>query len=213
MEKPSIYYIYDALCGWCYGFSPVIQEFWRNHRDDYQFNVLSGGMLLGEREGPIGESAAYIKEAYKRVEDMTGVKFGHPFLDLLEEGSAMFSSLPPAVALCVFKSFKPLESIAFAARLQKAIYSEGLPVAEMDTYLRCIADFDIDPQAFEKMMTEPKFVELTREEFKVVAHWGIQGFPSVVYRQGKHAYLVTRGYTSLSNLEKALENIKAETDM
>jgi len=210
MEKPTIYYIYDALCGWCYGFSPVIQKFQEKYRDQYKFNVLSGGMVLGDREGPIGEVASYIKDAYKRVEETSGIKFGKAFLEVLEEGSAKISSLPPSVAMAVFKSFKPDEAIAFAAKLQKAIYYEGLPVAEMSTYINCIKEFDIDVEAFEKMMTDQKFLELAKEEFKVVAHWGIQGFPSVVYMKDQHAYLIARGFAPIEKLEETIKNVEAE---
>ena len=26
MEKPKIIYVYDALCGWCFGFSPSMEK-------------------------------------------------------------------------------------------------------------------------------------------------------------------------------------------
>ena len=74
--KFSIIYVYDALCGWCYGFSPVIKQVFEKYQAQFDFEVISGGMILGERQGPIGEVAAYIKGAYKTVEDTTGVKFG-----------------------------------------------------------------------------------------------------------------------------------------
>jgi putative protein-disulfide isomerase len=43
--KPKIIYCYDAYCGWCYGFSPVIKELWLKHREQFDFETISGGMI------------------------------------------------------------------------------------------------------------------------------------------------------------------------
>jgi len=101
----KLIYIYDALCGWCYGFAPAMRDFYQNHKNDFEtIDVISGGMITRERIGAIGEVAPYIKTAYKDVENRTGVKFGEKFLkDILEEGSTIFTSIPPSIALSVFK--------------------------------------------------------------------------------------------------------------
>jgi len=121
-KKMKVIYVYDALCGWCYGFSPVISKLHERHQEELEFEVLSGGMVTGERIGPIGEVAGYISQAYKDVERAAGVTFGEGFLKgILAEGSAIFTSIPPAVALTVFKQHQPKKAVPFAARLQKAI--------------------------------------------------------------------------------------------
>ncbi len=78
--KPKIIYCYDAYCGWCYGFSPVIKEIWENHKDKFDFETISGGMIPVESTQHIGGIASYIKDAYKTVENMTGVTFGPDYL-------------------------------------------------------------------------------------------------------------------------------------
>lgn len=47
MKKLTLLYIQDALCGWCYGMSPVMQQLYKEHQQDYNFVVLSGGMVRG----------------------------------------------------------------------------------------------------------------------------------------------------------------------
>ncbi len=43
----KLIYVYDALCGWCYGFSPVITDFSARHASEFAVEVVSGGMVLG----------------------------------------------------------------------------------------------------------------------------------------------------------------------
>lgn len=210
-SKPSIYYVYDALCGWCYGFSKVFNEFYEKNKDVYDFQVFSGGMVIGEREGTISEVAGYIKTAYKEVENLTGVKFGDDFIEkTLEEGTSYYSSAPAAMAMALFRSQKPKEVVQFASRLQHAIYSEGLPPAELSTFGKCAEDFNLDPVLFEQKMEDPTIQKLIEEEFRVVNDWGIKGFPCVIYKDGNSAYMIAKGYTPLDLLEETLKNVKSE---
>lgn len=209
MAKPNIYYVYDALCGWCYGFGPVIKEFHEKHGEEFNFQVLSGGLVTGNRAGPIGVVAGYIKEAYKQVEERTGVKFGDAFLeDVLEPGEALFTSIPPARAMALFRNQLPGKQVEFAARLQKAIYHDGLAPADWNTYGTCAADFGLKADEFAEKMQHPKVEEVVLEEFKVVANWGIQGFPAVLLQQGDQAFLLARGYTDLENIENSLAQVR-----
>lgn len=209
MKRPVIYYIYDALCGWCYGFSPVIKAFHDAYKDEFEFRIISGGMITGRREGPIGEVAGYIKDAYQQVEETTGVKFGEDFLNkILEPGEAYFSSLPSALAMATFRLYQPDNTVAFAARMQEAIYSEGLPPAEAKTYGHCAEDFGMNADDFMRLMVDKKKLELVQEEFKLVQKWGVQGFPAVVYQKDEQGYLLNRGYVPFKQLEESLKNIR-----
>jgi putative protein-disulfide isomerase len=73
--KPKIIYCYDAYCGWCYGFSPVIKELWLKYREQFDFETISGGMIPVEATKHIGTIASYIQGAYQTVEQTTGVTF------------------------------------------------------------------------------------------------------------------------------------------
>ncbi len=210
-QKPIVYYVYDALCGWCYGFSKNILEFHNKHKNEFDFQVFSGGMVTGEREGSINEVAGYIKGAYKNVEETTGVLFGENFINkTLEEGTDFYSSVPASLAMALFRTQKPELSVQFAARIQKAIYHEGLPPAELATFGHCVKDFELDPEMFQQKMEDPRIQNLVQEEFKTVSSWGVKGFPSMIYKEGNHAYMIARGYTPMGMLEETLENVQKE---
>ncbi len=211
MKDYTIIYIYDALCGWCYGFSPVMQQIHEKYKDEMNFTVLSGGMIMGERVGPIGEVAGYIKQAYKTVEDHTGVEFGEGFLNnILDKGEAIFNSYPPSVALTVFKTYQPDNAVAFAGTLQKAIYYDGIEPEDLQAYGGYAAQFGIDAEEFVNKMQEEKFKNATFAEFQQVAEWGIQGFPSVIMATPENLYLIARGYMPFERLDGTIQQVLAE---
>jgi putative protein-disulfide isomerase len=191
----TITYVYDALCGWCYGFSPVIEQLHAAMHEQAHFEVISGGMITGPRIGPIGEVAGYIQQAYKDVEQATGVKFGEKFLtETLAQGTAIFTSIPPAIALSVFKTHLPEQAVAFAGTLQKAIYYDGLQPLNLAGYAPYAAAYGVDGDQFVAAMSDPAFERAAKKEFAYTAGVGVNGFPTVLVQNAQRSYVVARGY-------------------
>ncbi|HSN61830.1 MAG TPA: hypothetical protein VLR49_12900, partial [Ferruginibacter sp.] len=108
MNKPALIYCYDAYCGWCYGFSPVIKQIAGEYKDLLEIDVLSGGMVLPEKPTHISATAGYIAAAYKNVEELTGIKFGSDYLWHInhpDDSDWYPHSEKPAIAMCIFKEF------------------------------------------------------------------------------------------------------------
>ena len=211
MSKPVLYYVFDVLCGWCYGFSPVIKKLLEEYKNEFEFKVFSGGMVLGEREGPIGEVAPYIKDGFSKVEELSGVKFGPKFLEALDEGTNYFTSMPGALAIALFRAAKPELIIDYAAEVQKAIYYDGAAPADLDTYSKVAHKFGLEPKSFELNMQDQKVVTAVNEEFKLMQAWGINGYPSLVYMHNEQAHLLARGFRKFEDLVASLNQIKAES--
>ena len=106
--NPTIIYCYDAYCGWCYGFSPVINKIAGEYKDKLEIEVLSGGMMVGEEAMPIEKIGPYIQTAYRRVEELSGIKFGDDFLWHInnpDKSDWVMNSEKPAIALCILKEY------------------------------------------------------------------------------------------------------------
>ncbi|MFN3404654.1 MAG: DsbA family protein [Cytophagaceae bacterium] len=205
-SKPKILYVYDPLCGWCYGFSPVILKAQEKYKDQFDFEVISGGMVVGERIGPIGKVAPYIKWAYKDVEKAAGVKFGENFLTgILEPGTAVFSSITPSVALSVFKAYQPDKSVLFASEIQKAIYFDGIEPENKQSYGKYAEKFGIPPAEFVAALSDRTFLKTASEEFKLSSKLGVKGFPTVfILKDGKY-YQLTNGFVGFEQFDKAIQ--------
>jgi putative protein-disulfide isomerase len=187
----------------------VIQKFEEKYRNEVDFWVLSGGMVTGSRIGAIGKVAPYISYAYKDVEKATGVQFGDGFLNgVLAKGTNIFSSVPPAVALCVFKSYQEENSILFAARLQKAIYYDGVNLEDYEVYGRIASEFATNADEFVARMKESSFIKASEAEFALVASWGVRGFPTVFLLENNTLYPLTSGYIPFEQLEERFMTAK-----
>lgn len=211
MNKLKIIYVYDALCGWCYGFSPVIKSIFEHQQQKFDFEVLSGGMMLGDRSGPVGVVAAFIQSAYKTVEQATDIIFGEPFLAQLERGEMIFDSENPAIGLSVFKSYQPQKAIPFAHDLQNSLYFEGRDLNDDDVYRYHAANFGIDPDEFVYKMQLEESKQAAYYDFALARQLGVTGYPAVLLQnKDDHFYMIARGFTALETLEMRIENVLQE---
>ena len=207
MTKDTIYYVYDPLCSWCYGFSPVIKKIKSAYKDQFDFQVISGGMQSGERNQPVSAIRDYLKGAYKNVTERTGVEFGEKFMDVLEDGIRMLDSIPPSIALSIVKDLKPEEALSFAATIQEAIYFDGIDWNTVEAYIPYLKAYDIDTDEFKRNFEDPIYKEKTLEDFKLAANFGVTGFPSVILKKDEKYYLLAQGYVPFEQLDAAVEQV------
>jgi putative protein-disulfide isomerase len=210
MEKPQLMYVYDPLCGWCYGFSPVVEQLKNKYAGKVTWQIYSGGLAIGERAVPVKEKFRYIKGALQTVEQTTGVTFGEGFRQLLEEGQYIYNSEPPCIALTVVKSLQGKDPLAFAHDLHHVFFYEGKSLNDLETYLPLVGKQGIDKDTFRAHFQSDTAKRQTYEEFKFVQDIGISGYPALVFVKGEQGYLLARGYQKYDLLDKAIDQLLKE---
>ncbi|TGE22180.1 DsbA family protein [Hymenobacter aquaticus] len=214
-DLPELLYIFDPLCGWCYGMSPVVEQVQNEFAGRITVSVLSGGMVTGPNVGPIRHDWEYISAALEQVEKVAGVTFGEPFRQLGAEGSRIQDSEPPCRALTVFRQLDPYHQTAsFAHALQQAYFLRGQDLNDPATYQVLAADFGLNVAEFSRRLALPETAQATRHEFAAVAKIGVQGFPTTILRVGNQGYLLARGFMPYdafaASIEQALQQAAAE---
>jgi putative protein-disulfide isomerase len=209
--KFSLIYVYDALCAWCYGYSGVMKHLFEKHKDDFHFEVISGGMVLGERAGPITNRSALIKSHYPNVEQTAKVKFGDPFIKALDEGGIYLSSEKPSIALSVFKTYHPEKAVIFAHTLQKALNFEGKDLSLDETYIDLVHDFGINPDEFIVKLNSEEFKQAAYYDFALARQLQVTGYPAAFIKTGDHNfYMIAKGYADLETMELRIANVLKE---
>jgi putative protein-disulfide isomerase len=214
--QPILIYCYDAYCGWCYGFSPVIKQISEVYKQKLHCEVLSGGMILPEQPVHIRVTAGYISEAYKIVENHTGIKFGDDYLWHIknpEESDWFPNSEKPAVALSVFKELFPEQQVQFASDLQYSLHYEGRDLTDNEAYRHLLEKYNIDADDFYNKLQSEEYKEKAYYEFQLCKQLQVTGFPQVLIQITETKFhLLARGYTDYETLAKRIDLVLIEVE-
>lgn len=212
--NPTLYYCYDAYCGWCYGFSPVIRKIVEEYKDQFSTEVLSGGMIINKEKQPIAVMAPYIQKAYTTVEERTGIQFGKDFLWHIfnpELSDWYMDSEKAAIALCIFKEYYPNRQVEFAGDLQYALNYEGRDLCDDEAYRHLLEKYSIQPEAFYPKLKSEEYKEKANYEFALCKQLQVTGYPCVLLQTGESKfYLLSRGFTDYDTLKGRIINILKE---
>jgi putative protein-disulfide isomerase len=212
--KPLLIYCYDAYCGWCYGFSPVIKKIAENYKDEFDIEVLSGGMMTGENKMPIEKIGLYIQGAYKSVEALTGIKFGEDFLWHVfntDKSDWVMNSEKPAIALCIFKEIFPEKQLEFATGLQYALNYEGRDLDDDEAYRHLLKKYELNADDFYTKLKSSEYKEKAYYEFALCKQLKVTGFPTVLMQvTDNKLYLLAQGYTPYEDLQQRIKNVVEE---
>lgn len=213
--KPVLIYCYDAYCGWCYGFSPVLKKMEEKFIGKFEIEVLSGGMMIEENVAPIEKIAPFIQTAHTRVEELTGVKFGDDFLWHINnpgQSDWVMNSEKPAIALCIFKEYYPEKQLSFAGDLQYALNYEGRDLDDDEAYRHLLDKYGINPEAFYSKLHSEAYKEQAYYEFALCKQLQVTAFPAVLLQLSETKFhLLARGFTPYEAMEERMELVLNET--
>jgi len=209
--KPTLIYCYDAYCGWCFGFSPVIKKIAADYKDKLDIEVLSGGMMIGDGVIPIEKIGPYIASSYKRVEGLSGIKFGEDFLwhcNNPDKSDWVMNSEKPAIALCILKEYYPERQLEFATDLQYALNYEGRDLDDDEAYRHLLDKYNLQAEPFYTKLANEEYKEMAFYEFALMKQLQVTGYPTVFIQTAELKFnMVAQGYTDYDTLKQRIDNL------
>lgn len=192
----------------------MIKRIAEEYSDRFFFEVLSGGMIPPENPRHISATATYIAQAYKRVEELSGVKFGKDYLWHIfnpQESDWHPHSEKSAIALCIFKELFPEKQVGFATDLQYALHFEGRDLTDDEAYRHLLEKYSLDEKDFYTKLHSDAYREKAHYEFAMCRQLQVTGFPALLLQAAETKfYLLARGYTAYDDLKARIENVVQE---
>lgn len=180
----TLHYIYDPLCGWCYGAAPLAEAAATVTGLDLK---LHGGGLWPEPTKLPETTRRYIQQADARIAQMSGQSFGDAYLNgLLLDPALVLDSRPTIAAVLTAEALDPMKALAMVQGIQRGHYIEGRHVVEPEVLFDIAAECGFDRAAFAEKYarTDPQqHIESTRILMQRI---GAAGFPTfVLERDGR----------------------------
>jgi putative protein-disulfide isomerase len=178
----TLHYIYDPLCGWCYGAEPLA---WAASSVGGLTLRLHAGALWPQPTRLPEDMRRYIQQADRRIAQTSGQPFGEPYLNgLLLDASLVLDSRPVIGAVLAAQSLDASKALPMLKGIQHAHYEQGRRVVEEETLLDIAQSVGLDRAAFaaaERSVPVDAHIAESREFMNSV---GAQGFPTFVLQLG-----------------------------
>ncbi|MBW3590260.1 MAG: DsbA family protein [Actinobacteria bacterium] len=188
---PSIIYVGDPMCSWCWGIAPQIDEL-QMRCPDLPFHVVVGGLQVGPGAEHINdELAEFLAAHWMEVEAHSRQPFD---LSILKRRDWLYDTEPACRAVAAMREIDEAKAWPLFKRLQRAFYAEGTPLSDSGAYPSLVADVGADPDVFMESYLSDASKEAAWADFGAVAEWGITGFPTVLVRRGSQGHLLANGY-------------------
>lgn len=187
----TLHYIYDPLCGWCYGAEPLA---WAAAGVSGLALSLHAGALWPEPTQLPEHMRRYIQQADQRIAQMSGQPFGAPYLSgSLLDPTLVLDSRPVIAAVLAAQSLDASKALPMLKGIQHAHYEQGRRVVEEGTLLDIAESIGLDRAAFaaaERAVPVDRHIAESRE---LMNQLGAQGFPTFVLQIDSDWFAVPHG--------------------
>lgn len=178
-DTPTLIYVHDPLCGWCYAASPLVAV--AASMPGLRVEMYGGGLFSGQSISPTMRQ--HIVASDRRIGQISGQPFGDAYLNgLLNDPTVVLDSRPPIAATVLAEAVSGT-GLALLRRIQRAHYVEGRKVSEPAVLSEVagelgLADFAAQLAAFP--------AERLAAHLGTARDWlaraGANGFPTLVWQ-------------------------------
>jgi len=177
MTAPTLHYVYDPLCGWCYAVTPMIEAVAQAGIGI----VLHGGGLWEPAAGLAPEKRAYVRQNDARITALTGMTFGPAYLDsLLTDATAVFWSFPTIAAVLAAGAMETGADLRIMHAIQYAHYVDGRRVVETPVLTDVAGSVGLAKDTFLHALQSAPVDEHIARTRRWMQQLGLAGFPSFV---------------------------------
>jgi len=175
MKTSTLFYIYDPMCSWCWGY----KDTWTNVQNELN-NVINIEYKLGglapdsDMTMPI-DMQEFLQATWNKIENQLGTEFNH---DFWKKCTPRRSTYPACRAALIAREFN-LEKAMLSA-IQKAYYLNALNPSDNEVLIQLAGSIGLDKAHFEQLLISKNINNKLKDEINLIQNMPIQGFPSLV---------------------------------
>lgn len=204
---PSLIYIADPMCSWCYGFGPELGALLEG-LPGLRVQIVVGGLRAYNTELMDDGLRATLQGHWKQVAERSGL----PFSDkALAHENFIYNTEPACRAVVTARMLAPQASLPVFHAIQRAFYADGQDVTQGEVLAAVAAaalteaGVPTDAADFLATFKSEAAVMATYQDFEQVKRWGAVGFPTLVLERDGKLDMVTSGYMAMPALIEQLQ--------
>ncbi|KJV09352.1 protein-disulfide isomerase [Elstera litoralis] len=180
----EITYLFDPLCGWCYGAAPAVKRL--RATPGITVTAAPTGLFSGDGARPMDASfAAYAWSNDERIARLTGQRFTATYRDhVLNDAGKPLDSGPATLALTAVFLTEPSREIEALAAIQAARYVDGLDITSLSVLAAILQGVGLGDAATRLAAPNAELFAANRtrtaQAQTAMRAFGVQGVPALL---------------------------------
>lgn len=175
---PTLYYVHDPMCSWCWGFRPVWQEVQEALKGSIKIEYVLGGLAVDSELPMPADMQETISNTWKRIQrDIPGIEFNFNFWTKCEPRRSTYPSCRAVIAAGLQGE---KYSILMLTAIQQAYYLQAKNPSDSTVLVSLSKDLSLDTERFEKDLLSDNCNHLLNQQLQLAAQLGVNSFPSLV---------------------------------
>lgn len=204
--KPILYYVYDPMCSWCWGYRPTWLILQQKLESVVTINTIVGG-LAEDSDVPMPEEMQrFLQKTWHKISAELGTEFN---FDFWSQCQPKRSTYPSCRAVIIARQYQQEQAMCLA--IQEGYYLHAQNPSEVDTLIKIAASIGIDVDLFAQQINSEKLKQQLVNEIARARALPIQGFPSLVLSVDGELFPIRLDYknwqTSYDMILNSLSNV------
>lgn len=199
-DDTTLYYVYDPMCSWCWGFRPVWNRVKAALSGRIEIVYVLGGLAPENHEPMSEQMRESLQQTWRRVSEVCGVDFNH---DFWARNTPMRSTYPACKAALVARGYGKEREMY--ERIQSFYYQEAGNPSEYARLYDLAEQVGIPRDEFIARIHSAELENLFLKERMQAERLGAQGFPSLILERGGEARLIHHSYTDVAENLRAID--------
>ncbi len=179
----EFFYLYDPLCGWCYGAAPAVVRL--ELHPSVMLHPLATGLFAGGGRTMTPDFAAHAWANDQRIAQMTGQPFSEAYREkVLGNPESRFDSTEATRAVTAVHLTEPARELEALHRIQALRYVEGGDNTDLASLLAILNDLGLEEAASLLAARDPAIGNAMERRKamagQLMAGLGIRGVPALV---------------------------------
>ena len=173
--SPILYYVYDPMCSWCWGYRPTWTSLKNKLEPVVQVKMLVGGLAEDSDVPMATEMQSFLQQTWHKISAELGTQFNFDFWSKCQPKR---STYPACRAVMIARNYQQESAMCLA--IQEAYYLHAQNPSEESTLIKLAESIGLNGSLFAQQINSDEINQQLSEEIKIVRSLPIQGFPSLV---------------------------------
>jgi len=203
--KPTLYYIHDPMCSWCWGFRKVWNQVQNDLKGKIDICIVVGGLAPDSNQIMSETIQKSIQQNWQRIQQhIPGTQFNYDFWKICKPRRSTYPACRAVIAARLQgEKFSKMMVLA----IQQAYYLTAKNPSDNLILIQLAEEIGLDSKQFEIDLSSNECKQLLVKELELTASLNVNSFPSLILNYKNSNIKIPIDYTDKKTILLNIQEI------